>query len=254
MLYEANLKPSPITYYIVESDENTIRLIQREIKTFGDDFKSLGIYRCYKEAHKRILREEPNMVFLNIEFPFFTGGEIFGKTPGKKSDFIFLANVDNFIYQNIKASKYDCLLKPISEIELKRTLKRKVEAKKMDRQLTYGHYSPASTDYKFKKLQFPTSNGFIFLSPDEIVYCKADVEYTLIVTQKGNHLISKNLKHFEGMLNSRRFLRAHKSYLVNIDHIRIYAKSEGGHLIMSDDKMVPIGRSKKPVISQIFGV
>lgn len=229
-------------------------MIQREVKNFGDEFKSLGVYRCHKEAHKRVLRDEPDMVFLNMEFPFFTGGEIFGKTPGKKSDYIFLAKVDNYIYQNIKASKYDCLLTPISEIELRRTLKRKVEARKYGRQLSYGHYSPASTDYKFKKLQFPTTNGFIFLSPDDIMYCIADMEYTQIVTQKGKHLISKNLKYFEGMLNARRFLRAHKSFLVNIDHIRIYAKSEGGHLIMTDDKMVPIGRSKKPVFSQLFGV
>jgi len=248
------VKPTPITYYIVESDDNTIRLIQRGIKDYGDDFKSLGVYRCHKEAHKRVLRDEPDMVFLNIEFPFFTGGEIFGKTPGKKADYIFLANVDNFIYQNIKASKYDCLLKPLAEIELKRLLKRKVEAKKLGRQLSYGHYSPASTEYKFKKLHFPTSNGYMFISPDEIMYCKADVEYTLIVTLKGSHLISKNLKYFESILNSRRFVRAHKSYLVNIDYIALYAKSEGGHLIMSDEKMVPIGRSKKPVFTQLFGV
>ncbi len=248
------MKLSPITYYIIESDDNTIRLIQREIKNFGDDFKNLGVYRCHKEGHKRVLREQPDMVFLNMEFPFFTGAEVFGKTPGKKSDYIFLANVNNFIYQNIKASKYDCLLKPISEIELKRLLKRKVEARKLGRQLNYGHYTPASTDYKFKKLQFPTSNGYIFLSPDEIMYCKADVEYTLIVTQKGKHLISKNLKYFESILNSRRFLRAHKSYLINIDHISLYAKSEGGHLIMSDETMVPIGRSKRPVFTQLFGV
>jgi two-component system LytT family response regulator len=185
------LKISPITYYIVESDENTIRLIQREINNFQGSFKSLGLFRDFKEAHKRIIRDEPEIVFLNIEFPFFTGAEVFGKVPGKKSDFIFLSKEDNFIFQNIKSGKFDCLLKPISEIELKRTLKRKVEARSVGRPLTYGHYSPASTEYKFKNLHFPTSNGYVFLNPDDIMYCQADVEYTQIVTKHGKHLISK---------------------------------------------------------------
>jgi len=248
------MKPAAITYYIVEEDENAIRHIDRSIREFGVQYKSLGIFRDYREAYKRIVRDDPQVVFLNIEFPFFNGAEVFGKQHHKKSDFVFLSNQDNFIFQNIKASKFDCLLKPISQIELKRLLKRKVEAQTLGRPLSYGHYSPASTDYKFKKLHFPTSNGYVFISPDDIVYCQADVEYTLIVTKTGKHLISKNLKHFEGILNPKRFIRAHKSYLVNIDYISLYARSEGGHLIMHDEKLILIGRSKRPVFSQLFGV
>lgn len=244
----------PITYLIVDQDENTIRLLDLELKEFKSDLKSLGTFRCYKEANSHIIKQEPNIIFIDIQFPFFSGAEFFGKAKQRNSDFIFLANDDNFIFQNIKASRFDCLLRPISRHELRRTLKRKVEARKLGRTSNYGLYSPASTEYKFKKLYFPTSNGFVFINPDEIIYCQADLEYTRIVTSTDKHLISKNLKHFENVLNGRRFVRCHKSYLVNIDHIKLYMRSDGGQLILSNDKLIPIGRSKKSVFSQLLGV
>jgi two-component system LytT family response regulator len=191
---------------------------------------------------------------MNIEFPFFTAVEFFENTPATKCDYVFLAKEDNYVYQNVKTSKFDCILKPISQIELKRTLKRKIEMRESGRVTNYGHYLPASTDYKFKKLLFPTTNGYVFLSPDDILYCEADLEYTKIITRTKQYLISKNLKHFDNMLNGKRFIRTHKSYLINIDHIKQYVRSEGGHVIMSDDKMVPIGRSKKPQFATILGV
>lgn len=248
------MKTEPITYYIVENDENTIRLLEMELKEFPNNFKSKGVFRDFKEAHNRIYRDEPNLIFMNIEFPFFTGAEFFGNTSSTKCDYVFLAKDNNYVYQNVKASKFDCILKPISQTELKRTLKRKVEMRESGRVPNYGHYLPASTDYKFKKLLFPTTNGYVFLSPDDILYCEADLEYTKIITRKQEYLISKNLKHFDNMLNGKRFIRSHKSFLINIDHIKQYVRSEGGHVIMSNDKMVPIGRSKKPQFAHLLGV
>ena len=248
------MNSKPITYLIVEQDENTIRLLDLELKAFKSDFQSLGTFKCYKEAYGHIQKQEPKIIFIDIQYPFFSGAEFFGKAKKRNSEFIFLANEENFIFQNIKASRFDCLLKPIARHELRRTLKRKIEASKSGRTSNYGMYSPASTEYKFKKLYFPTTNGFVFINPDDIIYCQADLEYTRIVTSKDKYLISKNLKHFENILNGRRFVRCHKSYLVNIDHIKLYIRSEGGHLILSDEKLIPIGRSKKSVFSQLLGV
>lgn len=246
---------SILNYAIVDDDDNSIRLINKAIDEFKLSFNSHGVFKCFKEASARFRITEPDIIFLNMRFPFFSGADIFGKSRARKADFIFLADDDNFVFQNIKASQYDCLLRPLSPVELKRTLKRKIEAAQLSRPLSYGAYKPASLDYKFKKLHFPTSNGYLFIHPDNILYCQADVEYTRIYTIDGRkHLISKNLKHFETVLNKKRFVRSHKSYLVNIDYIKLYVKSEGGHLIMSDEKMIPIGRSKRSTFAHVLGV
>jgi len=243
-----------ISYAIVDSDDNSSRLIKTAVSEFKDAFNLIGQFSCYKEAGQRFRSKEPDLIFINIKFPFFSGAEMYGQSKIKSSDFVFLAEEDDFVFQNIKAGQFDCLLKPLSTVVLKRTLKRKLDAVNSGRPMNYGFYKPASLDYKYKKLHFPTSNGYLFIHPDEIIYCQADVEYTRIFTSTGKHLISKNLKHFESVLNKKRFVRSHKSYIVNIDHIKLYVRSEGGHIIMSDEKLIPVGRSRKTVFSQLLGV
>ena len=58
-------------------------------------------------------------------------------------------------------------------------------------------------------------------------------------------MISGSLKEYENMLGESNFLRVHQSHLINLDKIKKYVKGSGGHVVMSDDSMIGIARSKK---------
>ena len=86
-------------------------------------------------------------------------------------------------------------------------------------------------------------------------YCPpGDEEYTRITTGSGTYLISKHLKYFETRLSNTRFFRIHKSYILNLEFIRSMVKTEGGHVLMTNEKLIPIGRSRRREFSLLMGI
>jgi len=239
---------------IIDDDRNSNRQLETEIKKFDDEIELLGIFTDPKEGYDRMHMLQPDVIFQNITFPFFTGLEMLGAGTARRSKVIFLAKESDYIHQTIKASRYDCLLKPLVIPELRRTLKRIKDNPRQILQQFSAQEPAGGKKFSFNKLPLPTTKGYIFVDPREIVYCQADQEYTRLVTLYNTQLISKNLKYFETRLDSRRFFRVHKSYVLNLEHIEAYVKSEGGHVVMSDNKVIHIGRSRKKEFSVLMGL
>jgi len=63
---------------------------------------------------------------------------------------------------------------------------------------------------------------------------------------------SKTLKYFESNLPASQFYRVHKSYLVNLHHIKKYLKHDGGELVMSDNKRLPVSRNHREKILKLI--
>ncbi|MEZ4808106.1 MAG: LytTR family DNA-binding domain-containing protein [Flavobacteriales bacterium] len=243
----------PISCLVIDDDDRSNHALAMELRRRSKEFTLLGQHTCFKEGIRRIQMQVPQVVFIDIGMPFFTGREMLGITAVRSFKMIFLAKENAYVHQPIKSSRFDCLLKPINAIELRRTLNRLVEGQ--GRPLAPWSVSPPqTTDFVFEKMALPTTNGHVFVEPNEIIYCEADNEYTRIKTKGSTHLISKHLKYFETRLNNNRFFRIHKSYLLNLEHIRSLVRTEGGHVIMSDDKLIPIGRSRKKEFSLLMGV
>lgn len=97
-----------------------------------------------------------------------------------------------------------------------------------------------------KKICLPTQKGFTIVKLDEIVYCEAKSSYT--VFRFLNHkqaIISKPLSDYEKLLLDASFLRIHKSYLINLIHVKEYLRGEGGNVIMTDGTEIEVSRRKK---------
>ncbi|HKH63062.1 MAG TPA: LytTR family DNA-binding domain-containing protein [Flavitalea sp.] len=85
-----------------------------------------------------------------------------------------------------------------------------------------------------------------FFNTSDIIYCKAEGSYTtLVLKDKQNCLVSKNLKDFENLLAESGFCRVHHSYLINLSHVQKYIKGEGGYVLLTEGHHVDISRRKK---------
>jgi len=247
------LSAKPISCLVIDDDARAVQAIGNELRKRTGEFNLIGTHACFKEGIQRMQRQAPQVVFLDISMPFFSGRDMLGVMSLPSFKVILLAKEQTYVHQPIKSSRFDCLLKPIAPADLKRTLDRLVEGQL--RVLPSWTATVHQADgFVFGKMALPTSNGHVFIDPNEIIYCEADEEYTRIKTSKATHLISKHLKYFEARLSSSRFFRVHKSYLVNLDHIRSMLRTEGGHVIMSDDKLVPLGRSRRKEFTLLMGV
>ena len=80
----------------------------------------------------------------------------------------------------------------------------------------------------------------------EIIYCNADSNYTHIVLSEGRkYTLSKTLKDVEQMLMPLDFFRVHQSYLINFKYLKKYLRDDGGYVVMSDGKTIPISKRRK---------
>jgi two-component system LytT family response regulator len=106
------------------------------------------------------------------------------------------------------------------------------------------------------KLCIPTFKGFILLQLEDIISCQGIKNYTIIhLNGKKSVTVSRSLLEYERILDSGTFVRVHKSYLINLRHVREYRRGEGGIVIMSNGAEVEISRRRKEqLLSRISGV
>jgi len=104
-----------------------------------------------------------------------------------------------------------------------------------------------------KKIPVPTSEGFLLVPLQEILYCQSNSNYTQInLTNKTRLTSSYTLKHYDDLLSEHHFFRAHKSFLINLAHVTQYKKGEGGTIVMSDNMEIELSRRNKEAFIRIF--
>ena len=92
----------------------------------------------------------------------------------------------------------------------------------------------------------PTLEGFEIVNIKTIIYCEAERSYTVFHLDNGKTVtVSKPLLEYDQLLRDTSFLRIHKSFLVNLLHVKEYQRGEGGIVILSDGAEIEVSRRKK---------
>jgi two-component system LytT family response regulator len=199
------------------------------------DIEVLATVDNIPEAITQISNLKPQLVFLDMELPEISGIDFLKQTQSKDYEIIVTTSHTEFALDAIKGDVVDYLIKPIKKMELIlaiQKVKRKLESKR-----------PADSN---DKIGVFNDNGFDLIPKNEIEYCHADNNYTVIHKLNGkNVLVSKTLKDMELQLESKSFYRVNKSYLININHIKRYVKSDGGSVIMHNDFEISVSPAAK---------
>jgi two-component system LytT family response regulator len=96
------------------------------------------------------------------------------------------------------------------------------------------------------RIGIPTMKGITVLNVEDILYCEAQRSYTYFhLTNNKSILISKPLFDYDKLLTDSVFFRVHKSFLINLLHVREYRRGEGGTVIMSNGTNIDVSRRKK---------
>ncbi|MDY8137860.1 LytTR family DNA-binding domain-containing protein [Aquimarina sp. 2201CG5-10] len=197
-----------------------------------------------------IKKEQPQIVFLDIEMPHHSGLEIVDFIA--KDDFnfeiIFTTAYSEYAIQAFQLSAIDYLLKPIRPTQIKEAVDKAISQigkHQIDVKLEELRKSLASSN--FNKIGLPFNDGIKFVNFDDIIMMEADSMYTKIATiDEPEILVSKPLKHFVDVLQKvTTFYRPHRSYLINLKYIKEYIKKDGGYIVMDNQKSVSISNDKK---------
>ncbi|MBU2916012.1 MULTISPECIES: LytR/AlgR family response regulator transcription factor [Reichenbachiella] len=203
-----------------------------------------------------IKAEQPQLVFLDIEMPGNSGLEILDFIDREDYHFeiIFTTAYSEYAIQAIQLTAVDYLLKPISASKVKNAVERALTflgKSKINQRLD--ELKEVFKSQTFKKIGLPVNDGVEFVAFDDIIMLEADGMYTKVFTADGEMLISKPLKHFVELLqNVKVFYRPHRSYLVNLMFIKKYVKSDGGYILMDNDRSVSISKDRTDEFMQLM--
>ena len=179
-------------------------------------------------AIESIKNKKPDVVFLDIEMPNYAGFEIVSFFKEIDFEIIFVTAYDKYAIKAFEISAVDYLLKPIDISRLKEAvikLEEKLKVKSVN--LNYNALSENLQSKKINNLIIPFEGNHKAIKIDDIVAIEAQEAYSCIHTNERNFLVSKNLKHFESVLeDNSSFFRTHKSWIVNVNHMINYSKSK----------------------------
>ena len=237
---------------IVEDEKTSREILRNYLAKYCPTVEVLGEASNIDDALVLIRNNVIDLVFLDVEMPYGSGFDLLEKVDHSNFEVVFVTAYNQYAIEalNNHASYY--LLKPISIDELIKAVDYVTEIKKKETELQNSVLIPTINPANHK-ITIPIQNGFEVLDIQNILYCKADDNYTeLFLVNNQKKLVSKTLKYFEDILHENGFARIHKSYLVNVAYIATYNKGKGGTIILSTGTELSVSASKKASLLSYF--
>lgn len=241
-----------LTAIIVEDEETSRQILKNYLNKYCPNVSILGEAENVEEALVLIRNNDLNLVFLDVEMPYGNAFDLLDKVGDINFETIFVTAYNHYALDALNAHASYYLMKPISIDELIKAVDYVTEIKTKENALQDEVLIP-KTNTVNGKITIPQQNGFEVLNTSDILYCKADDNYTEIyLNNSKKKLVSKTLKYFEEALNSASFARVHKSYLVNVNEVVKYMKGKGGSVVLSNGKEIMVSASKKSDLLSYF--
>ena len=238
---------------IVDDEQNSVAVLERLLEMYCPELEIIQTFNNPKTALEYINKVSPDLIFLDIQMPFMTGIELVKKISLENTHVIFTTAYDQYAIDAIKLAAVDYLLKPIDIDDLKKAIQKLNEENNREDEIQkLEHFLDEYNKPSRKKLVVQLQNKTLFLEISEILYLEADSNYTTIFMDGGNkHLTSKTIKYFQEKLEGYNFFRPHQSFLININYIREYDKSES-IIALSNGKNIPVSKNKKDGLLEVL--
>lgn len=237
---------------LVEDEETSREILKNYLKKYCPNVTVLGEASNVEEALVLIRNNNLDLVFLDVEMPYGNAFDLLDKVGDINFETIFVTAYNHYAIDALNAHASYYLMKPISIDELIKAVDYVTEIKTKEDALQDQVLIPKTNNVE-GKITIPQLDGFEVLNTSNILYCKADDNYTEIyLNNNKKKIVSKTLKYFEEALSNSGFARVHKSYLVNVNEVVKYVKGKGGSVVLSNGKQVMVSASKKSELLSYF--
>jgi two-component system, LytTR family, response regulator len=235
---------------LVDDEPDGIRTLTKMLELNCPDVEIVASCANATTAREKLQEMEPDVMFLDIRMPGKNGFDMLAELPEKNFEVIFVTAHNEYMLQAFQFSAVDYLMKPVDEdrlVEAVDRVKKRLHREKNTAQseALIHNLSKAGSPGEMR-LCLPTQKGFSIVKLEEILYCEAERSYTIFhFVNNRPVMVSKPLYDYEKLLTDTRFLRIHKSYLVNLLHVKEYLRGEGGTIVMTNGTEIEVSRRKK---------
>ncbi|QOY94171.1 response regulator transcription factor [Massilia sp. UMI-21] len=172
------------------------------------------------EALVRITRLRPEVVFMDIQMPEMSGLDVLRRLD-YLPQIVFTTAYDQYAVTAFELHAVDYLLKPFTQARFAAAVARLLDGTAqardtLDSALTHAKNGPPA---RLERILVRDRGRIFPLALDEIAYMKADSKYTVIAARGQTFLVRIGISDLEAQLDPARFVRIHRSALVNLDFV-----------------------------------
>lgn len=256
-----------ITTLIVDDEplaRRNIRLLLKDDR----EIEIVGEAGTGREALAQIKKHSPDLVFLDIQMPELDGFGVLDNIEAERLPaIVFVTAFDQYALKAFEFHALDYLLKPFDDARFFKALRQaklqvgQRELKDLSERLVAllsgreGHHSePARQPTYLSRLLIKSAGRVFFLKTDEIDYvCAEDYYVKLHVGRKG-HLLRETMNEMEAKLDPSKFLRIHRSTIVNIERIRELQQHFNGEyiVVLHDGTEHKLSRSRREQLQTLL--
>jgi two-component system LytT family response regulator len=249
------------TTLIVDDEPLARRSIRKFLKPFPE-FTVAGECGDGSSAITAIRDRRPDLLFLDIQMPECDGFQVISEV-GKEAMpvTIFVTAYDRYAIQAFEAHALDYLLKPFSEdrfqdalLHAKRTLELGQQQAPNEQLAELLERLTKKRDY-LERIPVPSKGRFLFLNVRDLDWIEAEGNYLRLHSSGASHLVRGNMNEMERKLDPARFMRIHRSTIVNLQRIREVQPWFRGHhrVVMTSGQELKLSRYQKEKLRALLG-
>jgi two-component system, LytTR family, response regulator len=251
----------PAIRTIVADDENLARKKLRLLLSSEAGVDVVAECSNGRQTLAAVQAHRPDLLLLDIQMPDLDGFEVIEELSGGELPvIIFTTAYDQYAIRAFEAHALDYLLKPFNQDRLHRALER-VKAELLK---THEHSVKTrildllgrtkSESQQLRRLVIRTAGRVVFLEIDEVDWIEAAANYVKLHVGKDSFLIREGIGHFSAKLDPDRFVRIHRSSIVNVRRIRELQPCDSGEYIavLRDGKELSCSRGCRPQLLRLI--
>ena len=232
---------------IVDDEPKAIQSLSWELNTFKDVLSIVETFTRPEVAIQYLNTNKVDCLFLDINMPTMDGFQFLDKLEAKDFSVIITTAYNEYALKAIKNEAIDYLLKPIDSDDLAQTIK-KIK-KHYNNNLAISKVEDALINFnntqQKKKITINADGKLIFLDIDDILHIESDGNYCTIFLEKNQKIVvTKKLKEMNALLPNDSFFRIHNSFVINLNKIKEFVKTDG-YVLMTSNKKIPVARQRK---------
>ncbi|HTQ62183.1 MAG TPA: response regulator [Candidatus Solibacter sp.] len=230
---------------LIVDDEDLARLVLRELLQACPEIEVIAECTNGFEAVKAVAEHKPNLIFLDVQMPKLSGFDVL-ELIGTDTPVIFVTAYDQYAMRAFEVHAVDYLLKPIGRERFNAALERAKSriGQKMPPAAELAASARAPKQF-LERIVVRDGTRVTLIPVAKLDYAEAQDDYVALASEGKKHLKQQTIVSLEACLDPERFVRVHRSYIVNFERVvRIEPYGKDSRLaILADGTRLPVSRS-----------
>lgn len=231
---------------LIVDDEDLARAVVREHLAAHPDIEIVAECANGFEAVKAAAQHQPDLVFLDIQMPKLDGFEVLDllESDGRRPAVVFVTAYDQHALRAFEAQAVDYLLKPFSKARFETALA-KARALQGSRPAAAQLAAASRQGRPLERIVVKDGPKVTVVPLDRLDWVQAQDDYVLLRTEGKNLLKQQTLASLEAQLDPARYIRVHRSFILNLDRLAKVEQDGKEHreAILRDGTRLPISRA-----------